>query len=265
MLAEERRQKISELVQKEGRVIAKDLAELFQISIDSVRRDLSIMEKQGLLQKTYGGAISVLQERKVRSLPLPESRRYGPAHPHQDAISKLAASYIKEHDTIYIGGAGIQYGMLKYLPTEFEFTLITNSIKIAETIRFRENITSYLIGGKLQDKPGGNIIDTLAVEMMSRFSLDIGFLTGGGIDNKGITTSTPEGAKFARTVAEVSRTTICLAPHEKLGHRMFVTSVPLSLVDLVITDQAAPEKVIQEMEEKNINIIFADDVNSHEE
>ena len=57
MFAEERRQKILALSHQDKRVIAKDLAERFEISIDSIRRDLTIMEEQGLLQKTHGGAI----------------------------------------------------------------------------------------------------------------------------------------------------------------------------------------------------------------
>ncbi|MBO0992106.1 DeoR/GlpR family DNA-binding transcription regulator [Bacillus sp. SD088] len=259
MLAEERRQKILELLKQEGRVIAKDLSELFEMSVDSIRRDLTIMEEQGLLQKTYGGAISRSSNPKVRTLPQPESQRYGEGAPHQNAISKLAASYIKQDDTVYIGGAGIQYGMLKYLPTDIPFTVITNSMKIAALIRMQDNITSYLIGGKLRAESAGSMIDILAIEMMSKFTLDIGFLTGGGVSGDGISTATPESGAFARTVAQVSRKNICLVPHEKLGQQMFITSTPIETIDLVITDQAAPERAIQEIRKRNVDIIFADE------
>lgn len=91
MLAEERRQPILELLVKDGRVIAKDLAGMFDLSIDSIRRDLTIMEEQGLLQKTYGGAVPLAPPPKVRTLAQPRSVRYENAAPHQDAISKYAA------------------------------------------------------------------------------------------------------------------------------------------------------------------------------
>ncbi|MFS0674291.1 DeoR/GlpR family DNA-binding transcription regulator [Ornithinibacillus sp. 179-J 7C1 HS] len=264
MLAEERRQIILEILQKDGRVIAKELSDLFHISVDSVRRDLAIMENQGLLQKTYGGAIAIKPLQKVRTLPSSEGKRYGEPEPHQDAISKLAASYIQEHDTVFIGGAGIQYGMLRHLPKDFSFTLVTNSMKIAEIVRKQENITSYLIGGKLRAESAGSIIDTLAVEMMSKFSLDIGFITGGGITATGISTATPEGAAFARKVAEVSRKNICLAPHEKIGQQMFISSIPIINIDTIITDEAASEKVIHEIEKTKTEIIFADALPSKE-
>lgn len=265
MLVEERRQKILDILQKDGRVVAKELSDLFHISVDSVRRDLNIMENQGLLQKTYGGAIAIKPLQKVRTLPSSESKRYGEPAAHQDAISKIAASFIQEHDTVFIGGAGIQYGMLKHLPKDFPFTLVTNSMKIADSIRRQKNITSYLIGGKLRSESAGSMIDTLAIDMMSKFSLDIGFITGGGITVDGISTATPEGAAFTRKVVEVSRRNICLAPHEKIGQQMFVTSVPIEQVELIITDEAASEKVIQEIEERKIEIILADATSSIKE
>ncbi|MED3793570.1 DeoR/GlpR family DNA-binding transcription regulator [Niallia alba] len=258
MLAEERRQRILEIIARDGKVIAKDLAAKFEMSLDSIRRDLSIMEEQGLLQKTYGGAILPEPTPNVRTMPQPDAIRYGAGAPHENAISKLAASCIKKNDTVFIGGAGIHYGMMKYLPTDFPYTIITNSLKIAEHIRTRENISSYLIGGKLRGASSGSMIDCLAMEMMRKFSLDICFLTGGGINVKGISTSTPEAAAFAQTVSSVAKKVVCLAPHEKIGIELFMQSVPIEDIDILITDLGAQEKTIQEIKEKRLKVIFAD-------
>ncbi|WP_168123805.1 DeoR/GlpR family DNA-binding transcription regulator [Paenibacillus sp. HB172176] len=260
MLAEERRQLIADIIRREGSVVAKDLSEMFDLSIDSVRRDLTIMENQGLLQKTYGGAVSNRKQPKVRTLPQSEEIRYGKGEPHQNAISKQAASMIRKHDTVFIGGAGIQYGMLSYLPEDIPFTVITNSMKIAEELRLRDNIDSYLIGGKIRrESAGGNFNDTLAIEMISKFTIDIGFLTGGGIASCGISMSTPDNASFNRAVAQASRRTVALAPHEKLGLRMFVLSVPLESIDLIITDQVAPASVLAELERNSVPVQLADE------
>ncbi|MFD2045432.1 DeoR/GlpR family DNA-binding transcription regulator [Ornithinibacillus salinisoli] len=260
MLAEERRSKIVEILKKERKVIAKDLADLFHISIDSIRRDLSILEDQGMLKKAYGGAIIAPE---VRKLPLPEKIRYGEGTVHHNGISKLAISYIQENETVFIGGAGIHYGMIKYLPSDISFTVVTNSMKVAETIRQRDNLTVYIIGGKLRPLPSsGNIIDTVAVDLISQFSLDTGFLTGGGISTKGISTATTEGARFTRAVSDVSRKKICLAPHEKLSIDMFARAVSLKEVDLVITDEKASEKMIDELEGQGVEVIVAPAVES---
>lgn len=188
MFTEERREKILELLKKNGRVIAKDLAESFDMSIDSIRRDLSIMEKGGLLKRTHGGAIELARVRNLATKPL---KRYSNGSVYEDAIAKIAASYIQEGDSVFIGGASIHYAMLKYLP-ETSFTVVTNALEIASTLREYKNIDTYLIGGKV--KPSGNMTDTLASELISRLSIDLYFSTGGGISLNGISTATPEVA-----------------------------------------------------------------------
>nr|MBT2175998.1 DeoR/GlpR transcriptional regulator [Streptococcus mitis] len=89
---------------------------------------------------------------------------------NEEAIAKVAASYIQEGDSIFIGGGSIHYAMLKYLP-ETSFTVITNALEIASKLREFKNVETYLIGGKV--KPSGNMTDTLASEMISRLSIDL--------------------------------------------------------------------------------------------
>lgn len=111
MFAEERREKILALLNEDKRVIAKDLAEKFQISIDTIRRDLSILGNKGLLNKTHGGAIPAMQ---VRQAPLSPEKRYGKGTPHGQAITKVAATYIRENDTVFIGSGSLSYVLLEY-------------------------------------------------------------------------------------------------------------------------------------------------------
>ncbi|MGG1637647.1 DeoR/GlpR family DNA-binding transcription regulator [Paenibacillus sp. NRS-1760] len=251
MFTDERRDKIIELLQKNGRVLAKELADRFELSIDSIRRDLSIMEEKGLLKRTHGGAIPAS---KVRSAPLPPDLRYKEASPHQDAISKLAASFIQEKDTVFIGSAGIHYGMLKFLP-EVPFTVVTNAIRVADALKDREEIDVYLIGGKV--KSSGNISDTLANQFLRQFTLDLCFVAGGGISKNGVSTSSPEVASLGRTAVEISRKRICLAPHEKLGVDFFAKEGPITDMDLLITDSEASINAIEDIENKGVKVLIA--------
>lgn len=227
MFTEERREKILELLNTDGRVIAKDLAERFDMSIDSIRRDLSIMEKEGLLKRTHGGAIELA---RVRNLAVEPAKRYSDSSIYEDTIARVAVSYIQEGDSIFIGGASVHNAMLKYLP-EVSFTVITNSIEIAGYLREYKNIDTYLIGGKV--KPSGNITDTLASELISRFSIDLYFSTGGGISLQGISTATPEVAYFSKRVSEIARRNICLVPHNKLGIDCFIRGESLKKLTLL--------------------------------
>ncbi|WP_341519657.1 DeoR/GlpR family DNA-binding transcription regulator [Bacillus paramobilis] len=251
MFTEERREKILELLKKEGRVIAKDLAESFDMSIDSIRRDLSIMEKDGLLKRTHGGAIELT---RVRNLAAEPTKRYRDSSIEEDTIAKVAVSYIQEGDSVFIGGASIHYAMLKCLP-EMSFTVITNSLEIASKLRDYKNVDTYLIGGKV--KPSGNMTDTLASEMISRLSIDIYFSTGGGISLNGISNTTPEDVYFGKAVSKIARRNICLAPHTKLGIDCFVKGESMSEINLIITDEEASKETIQQFEKQGKEIVIA--------
>jgi DeoR/GlpR family transcriptional regulator of sugar metabolism len=251
MFAEERRAVILNMVNQEGRVTAKDLADQFQLSVDSIRRDLTIMEEQGLLKKTHGGAIPI---GPVRQIPVPRSVRYGEGTPHEQAIAKLAASYILEGHTISLGSAAIHYYMVRYLPS-FPFTVITNSLTIAHALLERENVETYILGGKV--KPSGNVTDALANEFIRQFSIDLCFLTGGGVSVNGISTTTPEVALIARTTSQIAKRTILLAPHPKLGTDAFVRSGPLHNVELLITDEETSEEAINAFKQAGITVQVA--------
>ncbi|EEM83529.1 MULTISPECIES: DeoR/GlpR family DNA-binding transcription regulator [Bacillus cereus group] len=251
MFTEERREKILELLNTDGRVIAKDLAERFDMSIDSIRRDLSIMEKDGLLKRTHGGAIELT---RVRNLAAEPAKRYSDSSMYEDTIARVAVSYIQEGDSIFIGGASVHNAMLKYLP-EVSFTVITNSIEIAGYLREYKNIDTYLIGGKV--KPSGNITDTLASELISRFSIDLYFSTGGGISLQGISTATPEVAYFSKRVSEIARRNICLVPHNKLGIDCFIRGESLKEIDIIITDEEASKETVQDFEKQGKQVVIA--------
>lgn len=251
MFAEERRQKILEMLQREQRIFARDVAEMFGISIDSVRRDLTAMEEEGLLKKTHGGAIPAMP---VRSLPPHPSIRYNEGSDYYNAIARKAAEFIQEGNTVFIGGAGIHYNMIRFLPS-FRFTVVTNSIKIADSIKEMQHIETYLIGGKV--KASGNITDSMASDMLRLFSLDLSFLTGGGISKKGISTATPEVAAGIRTVSEISRRNICLAPYNKLGADAFAKAVPIKSMDVVITDEEASEDAVDDIRNVGVEVVIA--------
>ncbi|NQX68577.1 DeoR/GlpR transcriptional regulator [Paenibacillus alba] len=223
------------------------------MSIDSIRRDLSLMEEKGLLKRTHGGAVPAA---KVRNTPTAETliTRTGDGTPLQNAIARKGASFIQAKDTVFISGAGIHFGMLKYLP-EFPFTVVTNSINVAAHLKERPHIDTYLVGGKV--KASGNITDALAYDFIRQFSLDLCFITGGAISKNGISTATPEVASLGRSAIEISRKTICLAPHEKLGIDAFAKLSPITPIDLLITDEEATIEAIEEIESRGVKVIIA--------
>jgi len=252
MFTEERRGKILDMVEKEGRVLAKDLADKFGLSIDSIRRDLSIMEEQGLLKRTHGGAIPI---GNVRTLSQPPSIRYGDSNTYQNAIAKVASTYILDGQTVFIGGASTHFVMLKYLPRNIRFTVVTNSVEIAYHLRELENIQTYLIGGYM--KRSGNITDAIANGMAHQFTIDVSFATAGGLSEKGLSTATPEVAIFHKTIYDNSKKIVTLIEHSKFGVDMFSRMYPVERLDVVITDEETTQDKIDSIKAHGVDVVIA--------
>ncbi|MGR3764361.1 DeoR/GlpR family DNA-binding transcription regulator [Rossellomorea sp. NS-SX7] len=255
MFSEERREKILEKVEKIGRVLAKDLAEEYNVSIDSIRRDLSIMEEESLLKRTHGGAIP---NPKARNRPQPPSVRYGEGNEAQAAIAKAAATYIKADETVFIGGSSIHFKMLTYIPKNIAFTVVTNSVEIAYHLRNYANVETYLVGGIM--KASGNITDGLANEFAKQFTVDVNFATAGGLSAKGLSTATPEVAIFHNTIFTNSRKNIVLMENDKIGLNLFAgLNVPFSMLNLVITDDGASQDKIDMLHSHGVKTIMAEE------
>lgn len=252
MFAEERREKILALLNEEKRVMVKNLAEKFQVSIDSIRRDLSIMEEQGLLKKTHGGAIPSM---KVRHAPQSPGIRYGEGTPQGNAIVKHAVSYIRANDTVFIGSGSLSFVLLKHLPDQMPLTIVTNSMRVADVLRERQWIEAYLIGGRV--KQSGNMTDVLANEFLRQFKFDISFVTGGGISEEGIFVTTPEVGAFGRAVSAASRRCIGIATHHSLGNEGFAKAGRIEELDLLITDVDADPEAIERIQTLGVKVVVA--------
>lgn len=256
MFAEERRNEIVKILKHDGRVSAKDISEQFNVSIDTVRRDLSILECKGILKRTHGGA---LNPTKVRMLPKKDSISDMDENikPNVSSVAKLAASLIEEGDTVFIGGTSTHYAMLAYLPVNIRFTVVTSSIIIADEIRNRENIETFMACGKV--RPNGNLVDPLAAEFVRTLRIDTAFMVSGGLSAAhGLSNATSEAVVFHRAVASVSNKIICLSPSCKLGSENFIREIPPEQLDIVITDWEAPEEEIAKLREKGIKVIRAE-------
>lgn len=254
MFIEERHQKILEDIKKNGRISTKEIQERFQVSLDSARRDLRILEEKGLLQRTYGGAILT----KGNAF-YPESD-YNPAKIPADEIrenyykiSMKALEFIKPNEVIYLTHGSVGYFMSKNMPRDFNFTAVTNSVLIARELLEYPNISCILTGGEMS--PNGYFVDPFALEIMRRLNLDKAFLTAAAISCKnGASIQKISTADFIKCVMEHSTTCIGLFPKEKVGSDSIVSIAPIEAFDIIITDKDADTGELDRMEACGVNI-----------
>jgi DeoR family transcriptional regulator, fructose operon transcriptional repressor len=252
MFTEERHQAILKKIESEQRVLASELAEQFEVSLDTIRRDLAALEEKGLIKRTHGGAILTP---KVRHKPGYDTvREIGEGLPYQNAIVRKAAEYISEGDTIFIGGASLHYLMLKHLPVNIHFTVVTNSVVIADELKSLDNMEVFLIGGKMRNS--GMIVDALATEFVKTLRLDLYFACAAGLSAEhGLSSVTYETATFGKIVAGVARKVICLAPHEKIGYEAFARVIEARDIDIIITDQEVADSQLLKLKDLGIEVM----------
>ncbi|MBR4959640.1 MAG: DeoR/GlpR transcriptional regulator [Clostridia bacterium] len=252
MFMEERQKHICDIIRQNGKITITEITEAFGISDESARRDLRILEQQGQCKRTRGGAIAMTQ---VSVRPAPD-RRFDdmPIYPAYDKIAEKAASLVRENDILYLTGGSFGYIILRHLPRDIRYTIVTNSVDIGQKLRSFDNTDVYLAGGKMRQS--GSLVDSLAVEFISRMHFDLCFLTGAGLTASfGLSNGTDETAAFQRAVLRNSREKILLMPGCKIGTDSFIKVCDITEFDTIITDWDCLDEHITSLKDMGVEVV----------
>ena len=256
MFMEERQQEILRLIEENGKITVAQITEAYGISDESARRDLRILEQQGLCKRTHGGAIR----------PQPVGQHYThyrefdgmPVFPTYREIAKIAAGHIKENDVVYLTGGSFGHIILPYLSRDLRYTLVVNSVDLAKALKPLENADVFVAGGKM--RPSGSMVGSLTQEFFSRIHFDLCLLTGAGLTAEfGLSNGTDETAACQRTILHNSRRKLLLLPGVKVGTDSFIKVCDAEEFDTVITDWDCLEEHIAALEEKGITVLVAEE------
>lgn len=256
MFIEERHQAILDIISTNDRISIGEIKEKFNVSIDSARRDLRILEEKGLLKRTHGGAIPTRQIAFGKP-PKMTCKDITEVKENYFAIAKKAVSMIKDNDVVFIIQATVGYFMAQNLPDDIRIRVVTNSIVIAEELRKKDNISVILLGGEMDNK--GTCYDAFAINMINRLRFDKSFITSACISSKfGLSIQKSQAINFWNAVIDSSKETIGLFPTEKIGFDSIVSICPANSLDILITDWDASEEDLKSFDDQGINIIIAE-------
>lgn len=252
MFMEERQREILRCIEQEGKITVAEIVARYEISDESARRDLRMLEQQGLCRRTHGGAIRPLQ---VGAHP-PVDRDFSamPVFETYDRIAAYAAAQVKEKDTVYLCGGSFGHIMLRHLPREFPFTVVVNQVDVAKELRSWENAAVYIAGGQMRQS--GSVTDAMAAAFVSQLHFDLCFLTGAGLTaDFGLSNITAETAAFQRAVLKNSRRKLLLMPGGKMGREAFIKVCAAQEFDAVITDWECPPEHLAALRESGTEVI----------
>jgi DeoR/GlpR family transcriptional regulator of sugar metabolism len=236
LLPHERHAAILRKLTEEGRVLAADLAALFETSEDTIRRDLREMAAQGVCRRVYGGALPI-------DAPPPLSRRIDVAVDRKQALARRTAQLIEPGSSLFIDAGSANLAVARDLPQDASLTVITNAPVIAAALMERPDVEVALIGGRMDPKSGA-ILGAKAMSEAASYRTDICILGSCGLDlDSGVSASFLEEAEFKRAMAKASRSVIAAVTNEKMGRPAPFPVIGLSDRFTIVVEHDADDEV----------------------
>lgn len=253
MYAEERQQAIAELVLRRGRVSVTDLADTYDVTTETVRRDLSTLERTGLLRRVHGGAVP------AGAVEVVVGERDSTRVQEKEAIAHAAVGLLGDgagSDVTVLLDAGTTTGRLAtMLPRDRRLTVFTHAVTVASRIAGQANVELHLLPGRVRAATQAAVgADT--VEALSRLRADIAFMGTNAISARhGFSTPDSDEAAAKRAMVHAARRRVVLADSSKLGREDAVRFAELGEVHVLVTDGGASERDLAPLREAGIEVV----------
>lgn len=249
MKPKDRLKAIEELVQQEERVSVSKMSQLFNVTEETIRRDLKELEKRGSVRRTYGGAIANSEETR------PFTSRAQENIEAKQSIARTALRLIHDRQTIAADASSSVLELLKLLKDRENLTLLTNSSQVFMEL-YDSNITIVSTGGFFNPKSlslGGRI----AQEAIRQHHVDLLFISCKGIDqSSGICDSNEIESEIKKAMIEQATRVILLVDHTKFEHKGFIKLTDFDRIDTIVTDRRPSDEWLKLFEDHQIQILY---------
>ena len=228
----ERRRFLLTRARTEGRVGVTGAAQELQVSVETVRRDLKLLEDHGLVRREYGVAYPVESAGFETDLASRESEWL----PEKRRIAAEAVLHMDDAETIFVDEGYTPQLLARQLPTETALTVVTASLPIASMLAVRPSCSVIVLGGRVRGRTLATV-DHWATSMLSDFVIDLAFLGANGISRAhGLTTPDPAVAAVKSAALRASRRRIFIGAHVKFSAVSFVRFAEVTDFEALITD-----------------------------
>ena len=242
---DERQQLIAELVAGRGRARIGELAAHFDVTEQTVRKDLRALAERGLLKRTHGGAIALH--------PLVDRELAGREATHQEAKARIARAclaLLQDGDAVFLDSGTTVTGIARALAAEQavggrgrplrNLSVLTSALDVARELADLPTVEHVLLGGQLH-RQGGAVVGALTVENLQRFAVGVAFIGASGFSGDGISVATIAEAQAKAAVIERARHVVVPFDASKVGATDFARICELDAIDTVVMDRAGPE------------------------
>ncbi|WP_010274184.1 DeoR/GlpR family DNA-binding transcription regulator [Paenibacillus senegalensis] len=243
MLVAERLDKIVALVNEKGSIRVTELSKLCEVTEETIRRDLDRLEREGKLQRSHGGAVSIKEQNRetpyfIREVMNTEEKRQ---------IAEAAIRLIEPGERILLDASTTAWYMASILP-DIPLTVLTNSIRVATELSMKEKIEVVSTGGTLASR-SMSFVGPLAESSLEVYHVDKLFLSAKGVHlTRGISESTELQARIKQKMIQAAERVILLADSSKFGIQAFTRVALLEEVDEVVTDRNISAEILEQLQ-----------------
>jgi DeoR family transcriptional regulator, aga operon transcriptional repressor len=255
LLIDERRREIAKIVQQEGRVAVEDLVRRLKVSAVTLRADLGHLAKEGLVVRSYGGAM--LPQDNNREFPLRVKKSIN--HAEKVRIAEIAAKLVKPRQRVILDSGTTSAEVARAIKgTNLEgLTVITHALNIAQELSDAMAISTIMIGGVMRHV-AGSFVGPQAEAQLRQLAADHLFLGVDGFHpSMGISTPDLLEAQINSTMIEIAQEVTVVADASKLGRRSLSVIGDLSKVHRLITGEAANKELVEAIRDKGVEVLLA--------
>lgn len=227
------------------------LAEELAVTPETIRRDLSALERQGLVRRVHGGAVAV--ERRGFEPNL--GTRLAHRSCEKRRIAECAVTLLPDHGSVLLDSGTTTLGVAQRLPSGREFTVVTNSVVIATALARRNDVTLHLLGGRVKTRTGA-AVGSWGAEALRNIHIDLAFLGTNGISAaRGLTTPDQDEATTKHAMVNAAARIVVVADSSKVAVNHFARFAELSQIDTIVTDNGLDPEAAQELSDHGPEVI----------
>ena len=250
----EREKKILEVLEQRGTIGVNRLAEIVFCSGSTIRRDLSRLEKKGLIKRTFGAvSLANIIATDETAFSVRESENIT----KKKHLSKTTADQLKSNQTIFIDSSTTLFNIVPYLNQFKNLLIVTNGVRIASEISYRTNHKLIMIGGSI-DSHTNSTIGSSALSQLSGLHFDVAIMSCAGVTiDFGFSEASYEMAELKKVALNNATTKIMVFDETKFGKNKAFQSAHINNTNLIITTSELDETIIEDIKKMGVNVIKA--------